>query len=61
MESLNTYLIFSTCGIYLNFVSCKKQIIIHNNAIKSLNFEARERILCPQFNPLVEFTAIQIE
>jgi hypothetical protein len=61
MRSLNTYLFFSTCGIYLNFVSCKKQIIIHNNVIKSLNFEARERILCPQFNPLVEFTAIQIE
>jgi hypothetical protein len=61
LKSLESYLIFSTCGIYSNFIICKKQIIIHNKVIKSLNFEARERILSPQFNPLVEFTALQVE
>jgi len=61
LKSLESYLIFSTCGIYSNFIICKKQLIIHNKVIKSLNFEARERILSPQFNPLVEFTALQVE
>jgi len=61
MESVEAYLIFSTCSIYLNFASCKKQLIMHNKAIKSLNFEARERILCPQFNPLIEINVVQVE
>lgn len=61
MQSIETYLFACCCCLFLNYYIIKNQLLFHNKIIKSLNDEARERILCPQFNPIMEFTAVQIE